>query len=131
MSEGSALLTCDIDDSLADFARGFFKDYPMVSVLSGDWEEVFTNQEPFDLLFFDATPRAYLMDDSNWDDAVQLVRVGGQIVMDDLKPVDMWPQEWEGMTDHKREFIMSNPRVAGAEVRTTTETVSLIGTRIR
>ena len=130
MSEGSSLLTCDIDDSLVISAQEFFKEYPNVKVLAGDWEKQFSGEEPFDLLFFDGTPRAYLQDPSNWDDAIELVRVGGQIVMDDLKPIEMLPPEWQKTTDHKREFILFNPRIAGVEMRTTEKTASLVGTRI-
>jgi hypothetical protein len=59
------------------------------------------------------------------------VKVGGQIVMDDLTPVDLWPAHWSDFVDRKREFAFANPRVAGAEVRTTPATAALIVTRIR
>jgi hypothetical protein len=86
--------------------------------------------QPFDLLFMDATPRADL-EPANWDSATELVAVGGQIVMDDLTPVALWPAEWEHITDYKREFAFSNPRVVGAEVLTTPATAALIVTRLR
>ena len=130
MSDDASLLTCDIDDALVASAREFFKDYPNVEVRAGDWQQLFCREKPFDLLFLDATPRAFLKDRSNWDHAIERVKVGGQIVLDDLAPIELWPSEWEGMTDHKREFILFNPRIAGVEVRTTVKTVSLVGTRI-
>lgn len=130
MADDSSLLTCDIDEALAITIQKFFKGYPNVEVRAGDGEKLFSQEEPFDLLFFDATPRAFLQDRSNWDTAIEGVRVGGQIVMDDLVPFELWPSEWEGRTDHKREFILYNPRIAGVEVRTTAKTASLVGTRI-
>lgn len=59
------------------------------------------------------------------------IAIGGQILMDDLAPVEMWPDAWTGMRDHKREFCLCNPRLAGAEVRTSATTVSVIGTRLQ
>lgn len=131
MSADSSLLSCDIDETLVTNAREFFADFHNVKISEGDWEVLFSEEEPFDLLFFDATPRAYLKDRANWDDAIELVKIGGQIMMDDLAPVELWPPEWEGNTDDKREFVLFNPRVAGVEVRTTARTSSLVGTRIR
>jgi len=51
--------------------------------------------------------------------------------MDDLAPVEMWPESWAGITDHKREFCLCNPRLAGLEVRTSATTVAVVGTRVR
>ena len=130
MSDDSFLLTCDIEVALVTGVQEFFKEYPNVKAQAGDWQQLFLSGEPFDLLFFDATPRIFLQHRSNWDDAIKLIKVGGQIVMDDLAPVDLWPSEWAGTTDHKREFVLFNSRIAGVEVRTTARTASLVGTRI-
>lgn len=130
MTNGASLFTCDIEPDLIDSARGFFKAFSNVEALAGDWESLVFDRAPFDLLFFDATPRAFLQDESNWDRAVELVKVGGQIMMDDLLPVERFPAEWASQIDHKREFILFNPRIAGTEVRTTANTVSLVGTRL-
>jgi len=130
ISNDATLFTCDIDNTLIESAQLFFNAFPNVEVKAGDWQQLIFDTKPFDLLFFDATPRAFLQERSNWDIATELINVGGQIVMDDLAPVESWPREWEGMTDIKREFILFNPRIAGTEVRTTANTVSLVGTRI-
>ncbi|MDP6041499.1 MAG: class I SAM-dependent methyltransferase, partial [Candidatus Latescibacteria bacterium] len=130
ISNDATLFTCDIDNTLIESAQLFFNAFPNVEVKAGDWQQLIFDTKPFDLLFFDATPRAFLQERSNWDIATELINVGGQIVMDDLAPVESWPRDWEGMTDIKREVILFNPRIAGTEVRTTANTVSLVGTRI-
>jgi predicted O-methyltransferase YrrM len=131
MHSSTRLVSCDIDSRLAIAAADFFADWPNVEVIHGDWTEVLTPRGPFDLLFFDANAQAVLSDRGNWNQVVALVRVGGQIVMDDLFPVEMWPDDWKGITDHKREFCLGDPRLAGVEVRTSPTTVAIIGTRIR
>jgi predicted O-methyltransferase YrrM len=130
--QGSArLVSCEIDEHLARSASEFFADDPRVEILHGDWEAVLPDRGPFSLLFFDANAGAVLADRKNWDRVLNLVRLGGQIVMDDLAPVELWPESWKGMTDHKREFCLCNERVVGVEVRTSARTVSLVGTRVR
>jgi hypothetical protein len=86
--------------------------------------------EPYDLLFMDATPRGDLLPDK-WDSVVDLIKIGGQIMMDDLIPVELWPLEWDEIIDSKREFAFANPRIVGTEVRTTATTSALIVTRIK
>jgi predicted O-methyltransferase YrrM len=131
-TQGAArLVSCEIDERLALRASQFFADDPRVDILHGDWEAVLPAHGPFSLLFFDANARTVLADRDKWDVVLNLVRLGGQIVMDDLVPVDMWPESWKGMTDHKREFCLCNERVAGVEVRTSARTVSLVGTRVK
>jgi predicted O-methyltransferase YrrM len=86
--------------------------------------------EPYDLLFMDAMPRQDLVP-SKWDSVVELVKIGGQIIMDDLIPVELWPPDWDEIVDGKREFAFTNPRVIGTEVRTTSKTSALIVTRVQ
>jgi predicted O-methyltransferase YrrM len=124
------LVTCDIDERLVTSARQFFADWPNLELLCGDWEETLALRGPFDLLFFDANPREVMSSRDNWDRVVDLLTIGGQIVMDDLAPVELWPESWQGMTDHKREFCLRNPRLAGVEVQTSARTVSLVATRL-
>jgi predicted O-methyltransferase YrrM len=131
MGAGTRLVSCDIDDTLVASARQFFAGYPNVEILRGDWEEVLVPRGPFDLLFFDANAHAVLSSPRGRDRTIDCLTLGGQVVMDDLFPVELWPDAWKGMTDHKREFCLANERLAGVEVRTSATTVSVIGTRLR
>ncbi|MCI0549319.1 MAG: class I SAM-dependent methyltransferase [Anaerolineae bacterium] len=125
------LTSVEINLTLATAVNELFKDYPNVEIKTGDWHEVMSPNQPYDLLFVDAMPRGELLDPSNWDAIVELIKIGGQIVMDDLTPVELWLPEWDDIVDAKREFAFANPRVVGVEVRTTSTTSALIVTRIK
>lgn len=125
------LVSCDVDEVLVGSVRTLFRDYPNVEILRGDWEEVLAPLGPFDLLFFDANAHVVLLSADGWRRTIDCLKLGGQIVMDDLIPVEMWPESWRGMTDYKREFCLVNDRIAGVEVRTSATTVSVIGTRVK
>src|SRR5690606_11126483 len=131
MTPGSRLVSCELDARLVAGVRTLFADHENVEFLCGDWQEVLPPAGPFDLLFFDANAHEVLASPSGWDRTLDLLKIGGQVVMDDLFPVELWPKSWIGMTDHKREFCLANNRIAGVEVRTSATTVSVIGTRLR
>jgi len=124
------LISVEIDPTRALTAAKLFAEYPNVEVRTGDWHAVMSPNEPYDLLFMDAMPRGNLVP-SKWNAVIDLVKIGGQMVMDDLTPVEQWPPEWDGIVDAKREFAFANSRVVGTEVRTTSITSALIVTRIR
>jgi len=130
MGPGARLISCEIDRELAEGAAAFFVNQPAIEIRCGTWEHVLSPVEPFDLLFFDADAQAVLADKRGCDRILDLVKIGGTIVMDDLFPIEMWPEEWKGTTDHKREFCLCNARIAGLEVRTSGTTVSVIGTKL-
>jgi predicted O-methyltransferase YrrM len=123
------LISVEINPSLATAVAGLFTEYPNIEIRTGDWHDAMNPNEPYDLLFVDAMSRAELVP-SKWDIFVDLANIGGQIVMDDLTPVELWPSDWENTIDAKREFAFANSRVVGVEVRTTSTTSALIVTRV-
>ena len=131
LRNGAHLISVEINPALATVVAELFKNYPNVEIETGDWHKVMGPNQPYDLLFVDAMPRGELLDSSNWNAIVDLIKIGGQIVMDDLTPVELWPPEWDDIVDAKREFAFANPRVTGVEVRTTPRTSALIITRIK
>lgn len=130
MSPDSTLVSAEIDPRLAWAAAGLFRDLANVEIRTGDYAEVLADEPPFDLLFADAGA-AQQLDPNRWDRTTEQVAVGGLIVFDDLKPIELWPPEWEHLVDRKREFAFRNPRVIGAEVRTTPSEVALVVARVR
>ena len=124
------LVSAEIDETRANAVKNLFRDYPQIEIRTGDWHDVININEPFDLLFIDAAPRKDL-EYPNWDAIIQYIKIGGQIVMDDLIPVELWPADWEDVIDYKREFALVNPRVIGTEVRTTATSSAVIMTRIK
>jgi predicted O-methyltransferase YrrM len=130
LSTGAQLISVELNPFLAAAVGQLFVGDPQVVILEGDWRQVMTPEDPFDLLFMDADTR-FALEASNWDAITSLVKIGGHIVMDDLTPIELWPAEWADIIDRKREFAFANPRVLGTEVRTTPNTSALILTRIR
>lgn len=61
----------------------------------GDWHSMMSPDEPYDLLFMDAMPGGDLVP-SKWDAVIDLVKIGGQMVMDDLTPVSSGRQSGMG-----------------------------------
>jgi len=128
MTSDSTLVSAEKDPELARAAAESFADRPNVRILAGDCTEVLADETPFDLLFMDAGARTMLKPEQ-WNTVVETVRIGGMIVLDDLKPIEQWPPEWDDLVDRKREFALNCPRVIGTEVRTTPTEVALLVTR--
>lgn len=126
----ASLISVEIDPTRASAVAKLFVDYPNVEIRLGDWHTMMSPNEPYDLLFMDAMPRKDLAPEK-WDSVVELVKIGGQIVMDDLTPIEQWPPEWDGIIDLKRDFAFAHSRVLGSEIRTTPTTSALIVTRIK
>ncbi|MFN8411036.1 MAG: class I SAM-dependent methyltransferase [Anaerolineales bacterium] len=124
------LISVEIDAVYSEAARKLFSEHPQVEIRTGDWHDVLKIEEPFDLLFFDVAPHTDL-EFANWDTMIQYLKIGGQIVLDDLTPIEQWPVEWETFVDAKREFALHNAHVIGTEIRTTPTTSAVILTRIK
>lgn len=129
MAPESRLISVEVDAERADAVRDLFKDVPNLDLRSGDWHEALRDEPPFDLVFMDAGIAVDIAG-GRWDPLVESVKIGGQIVFDDIVPMELYTPEIQGIVDHKREFAFSNPRVLAVEVRTTPITAALILTRI-
>jgi predicted O-methyltransferase YrrM len=113
MPADCALVTAEIDGRRAAAAAELFSGDGRVSVLSGDARELLTGHGPFDLLFADGGWR----DPGGLATLVDLVRVGGKIVMDDVTPLAALPDDSPLRTgDVKRDLFFGNPRLLSTEV---------------
>jgi predicted O-methyltransferase YrrM len=129
LQAGAVLVTCDIDGDLIHHVKALFKGRDAVDIRQTDWEEIMVDETPFDLLFMDSGVAEVLVPD-RWDEITELVRVGGQIIFDDIVPTELWPDEWSERVDMKREFAFRNPRLVSSEVGLTSLASALIVTRI-
>jgi hypothetical protein len=57
------------------------------------------------------------------------VASGGAVVVDDLTPLEPWPDEWTGWRDPVRNFWLHHTDFVATEVRTTATTTALIATK--
>jgi predicted O-methyltransferase YrrM len=76
------LITAEIDERLAGLAREMLDEDPRVKVITGDALAAMSGAGPFDLLFADSGVR----DEADFAALVNLLRIGGRVVMDDLIP---------------------------------------------
>jgi len=90
MDKGSRLTTIDNDPKLIDIAREFFGGDDRVKIVCEDGTKWIKNYEgeKFDLIFADAWPGKY----SEIDEILDLVKVGGFYVIDDMNAQPNWPE---------------------------------------
>ena len=125
----AAFVTVETDEERAGAVSRLFDDMPQVRVLEGDWHEVLPPEAPFDLLFFDGGRWKSADVVAESEAALGLVAPAGIVVIDDMTPPALWPEEWRGKPDPVREFWLSDPRLRAVEILTTPESAALVATK--
>ena len=117
MDDDSTLVTVEVDVERARRAGEVLGDDTRITVLTGRWQDRLPGLAPFDLVFVDGGYEEHLRDDPGITDVVvDLVRVGGHLVLDDLTArADMSSSE-PIAPDAKRHLAFGHPRVVGAEL---------------
>lgn len=98
MDEGSTLITVDNDPKLIGIAKNYFGNDKRVEIICQDGTEWIKSHygDKFDLIFADAWPGKY----SEIEEVLELVKVGGFYVIDDMSPERNWPEgHQEKVTD--------------------------------
>lgn len=93
MDESSSLITVDNDLELIKIAKEHFGKDARVEIICEDgtgWIKKYEG-EKFDLIFADAWPGKY----SELNEALDLLKVGGFYVIDDMMPQPNWPEGHE------------------------------------
>jgi len=121
----SSLVTVELDPARARAAREIFADVPNVRVLTGDWHELL-GYGPFDLLFADGGRSK----EREPDTLVRALKPGGTVLLDDLTPEALWPEEWRGRPDPVREFWLDDPRLMATEILTAPTDAAIVATRL-
>jgi predicted O-methyltransferase YrrM len=85
-SPGARLVSVELDATRAERAAQLFSGVPQVTVIQGDWPEIYPHG-PFDLL----------------------LRPGGTLVIDDLTPARHWPPRYAGGVDEARMCWLDSP----------------------
>jgi predicted O-methyltransferase YrrM len=89
MDENSRLITVDNDPELISIAKGYFGKDERVQIICDDGSEWIKNYQgdAFDLIFADAWPGKY----SEIDEVIELLKVGGFYIIDDMTVQSNWP----------------------------------------
>lgn len=100
LDENSNLISVDNDSELTDIANGFFGERKNVEIVCADGSEWIKNYsgDKFDLIFADAWPGKY----SELDETLDLIKVGGFYVIDDMSRQPNWP---DGHEENARKLV--------------------------
>ena len=117
MDGSSTLVTVEVDPDRAELARTVLSDDRRVTVLTGRWQDRLPALGPFSLVFLDGGYEEHLGEDAGVADAVvDLVVVGGHLVLDDLTAQAEQAPAGHGGPEAKRELGLRHPRLVGAEL---------------
>jgi len=125
MPADCTLITVEIDENLASVARDVLGGDHRVRVITGDAGSVLPGLAPFDLIFADAGSETS-------PDLVDMLRLGGRVVNDDVTPQAALPQDSPFLTDDpKRRMFFGDDRLVSAEVvLPDLKNSLLVGTRV-
>jgi len=120
------LVSVERDAERARLAAELFCDLPQVTVIHGDWREIYP-AGPFDLLVLDGG--AHGKQGGSPAHPEILLRPGGTLVIDDLTPASEWPPRFDGQTDEVRLRWLTHPGLDAAELRLAPDLAALVATR--
>jgi predicted O-methyltransferase YrrM len=103
MDSNSKLITVDNDPELTKIARNYFGDEKRVEIVCADGTEWIKNYagEKFDLIFADAWPGKY----SEINETLDLVKIGGLYIIDDMLAQPNWPDGHQESVDKLIEYL--------------------------
>ena len=120
-----SFISIDNDKSKINSVRTIFHQ-KNVKFIHSDWQEIL-NYAPFQFIFADGGKAK----EQHPDMLVEALAVGGMILIDDLTPIEYWPEEWKGKTDKVREYWLSHPYLQAVELRVTPKNSVIVATKVR
>jgi predicted O-methyltransferase YrrM len=124
LKPGTDFFTIDNDlekvNSVVRYING-----PNIYVVHGDWRVILESQ-PFDLLFADSGKLKELEPNLLFNS----LKVGGTILLDDLTPMELWPEEWMDRVDPVRKYWLNHPNMHCTELLVTPRHGVIIGVKI-
>lgn len=123
---GTRLVSVELDAGRATLAARLFSGLPQVTVIHGDWREIY-REGPFDLLVLDGGGHG--KSGGIPADPEVLLRPGGTVVVDDLTPAGDWPPRFAGQSDAARMHWLAHPGLDAAELRLAPDLAALVATR--
>lgn len=113
------LVSVEIDETLAASTRQQFADHSGVAVIQGDWR-LLMDYGLFAMLFVDVAEAKQL----HLDEVIDLLRVGGLAVIDDLPPVGPEP-------DPLRKRWFTHHRLRATELTVSSGEAVILATKLR
>lgn len=126
LAPGAQLVTIDNNPDAVEAVQHQFGDHSSVEVLEGGWQFILQHG-PFSMLFVDVSEAK----DAGAEDVIDALAIGGLAIIDDLTPVEFWPDEWKDKPDPVRERWLENPRLRSVEILVTPRSAVVLATRWR
>ncbi len=103
MDSGSQIISIDNDPQLTEIANDYFGKDERVKIICSDGTPWIKNYkgEKFDLIFADAWPGKY----SEIDEVLELVKVGGFYIIDDMRTQENWPEGHQEKVNHLVDYL--------------------------
>ncbi len=128
MAAGVTFATAEVDSMLANSVAKLLAEYETVRVYDGDWRREFMSNGPYNLIFADGGGVGNSKEEE-WPLIADLLVPGGIMVIDDLTPEELWPSDWIGKPDSKRELAFNSGFFQSTEVRSRPDVSTLIMVR--
>ncbi len=119
------ILSVERQPHLARATADLFSESPNVTVLCGDWSEVY-EYGPYDLVVLDGGGQGKTDAPA---DSSRLLSPGGTLVIDDLTPAQTWPPRYEGRPDLVRLHWLRHPSLRAVELRLATDLAAIVAVR--
>lgn len=106
MCEYSSLITVDNDEHLVDIARKHLSNDKRVEFIVCNGEDLINRLGPssIDFIFADTWPGKY----NHIEETINLLKVGGFYIIDDMLPQDSWPKGHEAKSiEHRARQIFT------------------------
>ena len=123
-ADDARLVTIDLDQNLTAHVARLFDDWPAVDVLVGDWRDAL-ERGPLALIFVDASDAK----STGIDEIVSALEPGGSVVLDDLTPLELWPDAWRGKSDPIRAAWLNHPGLTSTEIRVAADHAAILGVK--
>lgn len=117
--------TVDNDQERVKGTQELFSEVPHVHTMSGNWDQIL-QKGPFQLIFVDVKPAKL----EGVDGLINATEVGGLIVIDDLTPIEFWPDDWKGKPDPVRDVWLHHSQLVSVEIRTSLKAAAILARRV-
>lgn len=117
------VITAELDPELAHGVMDMFADDD-IDVMHADWTSL-SEHAPFSLIFMDAqSAKAWPR-----EEVIELIEIGGMIVLDDFTPCATWPPLVGGRVDTLRQEWLSDDRFTAVDVMVAEDTSVIIAVK--
>ena len=125
LADEVSLISIDNDINKINSVRALFN-HTNVTFIHSDWKGILVHA-PFQFIFADGGKAK----DQHPDLLVKALAVGGMIVIDDLTPIEYWPEEWKNQPDEVREYWLHHPELQAVELRVTQKNSVIVATKVK